>query len=80
MNNFTFEEMNLMCIYKSEDGTRQGLIESLDEMRGYLAADETELLALTDAAVEKLAGMTDEEFADLDLYPDFYNEDDDYER
>lgn len=80
MNNFTFEEMNLMCIYKSEDGTRQGLIESLDEMRGYLAADETELLALTDAAVEKLAGMTDEEFADLELYPDFYNEDDDYER
>ena len=80
MNNFTFEEMNLMCIYKSEDGTRQGLIESLDEMRGYLAADETELLALTDAAVEKLAGMTDEEFADLELYPDFYNEEDDYER
>lgn len=80
MNNFTFEEMNLMCIYKSEDGTRQGLIEYLDEMRGYLAADETELLALTDAAVEKLAGMTDEEFADLELYPDFYNEDDDYER
>ena len=80
MNNFTFEEMNLMCIYKSEDGTRQGLIESLDEMRGYLAADETELLALTDAAVEKLAGMTDEEFADLELYPVFYNEDDDYER
>lgn len=80
MSNFTFEEMNLMCIYKSEDGTRQGLIESLDEMRGYLAADETELLALTDAAVEKLAGMTDEEFADLELYPDFYNEDDDYER
>ena len=80
MNNFTFEEMNLMCIYKSEDGTRQGLIESLAEMRGYLAADETELLALTDAAVEKLAGMTDEEFADLELYPDFYNEEDDYER
>lgn len=80
MNNFTFEEMNLMSIYKSEDGTRQGLIESLVEMRGYLAADEKELLALTDAAVEKLAAMTDEEFAGLELYLDFYNEDDDYER
>ena len=80
MNNFTFEEMNLMSIYKSEDGTRQGLIESLVEMRGYLAADEKELLALTDVAVEKLAAMTDEEFAGLELYLDFYNEDDDYER
>ena len=53
MNNFTFEEINLMCIYNSGDGTRQELIEALTEMRGYLSADETELLELTDSALKK---------------------------
>ena len=53
MNNFTFEEINLMCIYNSGDGTRQELIEALTEMRGYLGADETELLELTDSALKK---------------------------
>ena len=71
MNNFTFEEINLMCIYNSGDGTRQELIEALTEMRGYLGADETELLELTDSALAKLSAMTDEAFAELELYPDF---------
>ena len=62
MNNFTFEEINLMCIYNSGDGTRQELIEALTEMRGYLGADETELLELTDSALKKLSAMTDEAF------------------
>ena len=31
MANFTFEEMNLMCIYNT--GSRTGLIDSLHEMR-----------------------------------------------
>ena len=48
MNALTFEETNLLCIYNP--GTRQGAIEALTEMRGHLQADETELLALTDAA------------------------------
>ena len=30
MGNFTFEEMNLMCIYNT--GSRTGLIDSLREM------------------------------------------------
>ena len=34
MENFTFEEMNLMCIYNT--GSRTGLMEVLTEMRGYL--------------------------------------------
>ena len=42
MNNFTFEEMNLMCIYNT--GSRTGLIEALTEMRGYLTPEETELV------------------------------------
>ena len=70
MNEFTFEEMNLMCIYNST-GTREGLISSLTEMRGYLGADEAELLALTDSALHKLETLTDADYAALDLFPDF---------
>ena len=48
MGNFTFEEMNLMCIYNT--GSRTGLMEALTEMRGELAPEETELRELTDEA------------------------------
>lgn len=74
MENFTFEEMNLMCIYNSA-GTREGLIAALTEMRGYLDADETELLALTDSALQKLTAMSDADYSALDLFPDFNGED-----
>lgn len=69
MGNFTFEEMNLMCIYNT--GSRTGLIEALTEMCGELAPEETELRELTDSALTKLCAMTDEDFAQLELYPDF---------
>ena len=67
--NFTFEEMNLMCIYNT--GSRTGLMESLTEMRGHLEQDETELMELTDSALDKLRTMTDAEFDELELFPDF---------
>ena len=69
MNNFTHDELNLMSIY--DTGTRKGLLEALETMRGYLEPDETELLALTDSAYAKLEKLTDEEYAMLDLVPDF---------
>ena len=69
MGNFTFEEMNLMCIYNT--GSRTGLIDSLREMRGELLPEETELRELTDSALGKLQAMSDAEFAELELYPDF---------
>ena len=69
MGNFTFEEMNLMCIYNT--GSRTGLIDSQREMRGELAPVETELRELTDSALGKLQAMSDAEFAELELYPDF---------
>ena len=47
MGNFTFEEMNLMCIYNT--GSRTGLIDSLREMCGELSPEETELRELTDS-------------------------------
>ena len=69
MGNFTFEEMNLLCIYNT--GSRTGLIEALTEMRGHLEPDEAELRELTDSALGKLRAMSDAEFAELELFPDF---------
>ena len=66
----THDEINLMSIYNSA-GTREGLIGDLANMRGYLDADEVELLALTDSAIRKLRAMTDADFSELDLTPDF---------
>ena len=69
MGNFTFEETNLLCIYNT--GSRIGLIEALTEMRGELSPEEAELRELTDSALSKLRAMSDAEFAELELYPDF---------
>ena len=69
MGTFTFEETNLLCIYNT--GSRTGLSEALIEMSGELSPEEKELRELTDSALSKLQAMTDEEFAQLELYPDF---------
>ena len=69
MIHFTHDEINLMAIYNT--GTRNGLIDELTEMRKYLESDETELLELTDSALDKLNLMTDAEFNALDMIPDF---------
>lgn len=69
MSDFTFDEINLMCIYNT--GTRAGLMQALTDMRGYLETGETELLELTDSALRKLSGITDEQFAELEIVPDF---------
>lgn len=76
MKPITYEEQQLMAIFNSA-GTRQGLISDLEEMRGQLTADDAELMELTDASLEKLRGMTDEEYGTLDLFPDFSEEDED---
>lgn len=73
MNEFTFEEHNLVCIYNR--GTRTGTITALTEMRSYLEPDETELATLTGSVLEKLSSMTDDAFDGLDLFPDFDAED-----
>ncbi len=70
MNDFTHDELTLMSIYNST-GTRKGLITSLTEMRGHLDSDEKELLELTDSAIGKLNDITDEQYAELELIPDF---------
>ena len=69
MNAFTNDEMNLMCIYNT--GTREGVMDALVAMREYLEPEEKELLDLTDSVLDKLEAMTDADFAELELFPDF---------
>ena len=74
---FTNDELNLMCIY--DTGTKAGLIEALSTMREQLETDETELMQMTDSAIKKLHSMSDEDYAVLELFPDFNEEDIDAE-
>ena len=67
--NFTQDEMNMLCIYNG--GSREKTIAELQEMRGYLEPDETEL---TDSTIAKLEKISDAEFDKLDLIPDFLEE------
>ena len=69
MMNFTNDEMNLTCIY--DTGSRTGLINALSEMRKELDADEAALRELIDSVLNKLSAMSDEDYAKLELYPDF---------
>jgi len=71
---FTNDELNLMCIY--DTGTRTGLIEALSTMREQLEADETELLQMTDSAIKKLRNMSDDDYASIELFPDFDEQED----
>lgn len=66
---FTNDELNLMCIYNT--GTRDGLLDALTVMREYLEPGEAELQELTDTVLDKLERMSDEEYATLELFPDF---------
>ena len=52
MNDFTFEEQQLMSIYNP--GSRMGLIKALSEMRTYLDKNEQELKDLTDRRPQKI--------------------------
>ena len=75
--NFTNDELNLMCIY--DTGTRTGLIEALTTMREQFEEDETELIQMTDSAIQKLNAMSDADYETLELFPDFDEEDVDAE-
>lgn len=60
---FTVEETNLISIYIYED--RTSLIE---EMRDALPYMDEDMRSLANRTLEKLRAMTDEEFAELDIY------------
>lgn len=60
---FTVEETNLIRIYIYED--RGSLIEKMSDALLYMDEDMRDL---ADRTLEKLRTMTDEEFAELDVY------------
>ena len=68
MMRFNREEMFLMLLYSP--GTRAGLVQELESMRGQLTGSERRLRKLTDRVLQKLSEISDEEFDVLELYPD----------
>ena len=70
---FTNDELNLMCIY--DTGTRTGLLDALTTMKEVLEPEETELREMTDTVIAKLSAMSNAEYAELELFPDFDEED-----
>ena len=71
MSKFTVEEMNLICIYNT--GSRTGLLSELAKMKTHLEKDETELLGLAKSVIDKVTGMSDNEFESIteELITDF---------
>lgn len=69
MTNLTHDEMNLLCIYQKN--TRIGTMDAITVMKQYLEQDETELAEMSDSLLTKLENMTDEEFDELEKFPDF---------
>ena len=69
MTNLTHDEMNLLCIYQKN--TRIGTMEAITVMRQYLEQDETELYEMSDSLLTKLEQMSDEEFDEMEKFPDF---------
>ncbi len=69
MTNLTHDEMNLLCIYQKN--TRIGTMNSITVMQQYLEKDETELAEMSDSLLSKLEQMSDEEFDELEKFPDF---------
>ena len=74
MGRFSIEELNLMCIY--DIGIRSGLIAGLEKIALELAPEEEELSELIQSALKKLAAMSDQEYGELILVPDYKEEDD----
>lgn len=74
MDRFSIEELNLMCIY--DTGTRSGLIAGLEKIALEHAPEDAELAGLVQSALKKLTAMSDQEYGELILVPDYKEEDD----
>ena len=74
MDKFSIEELNLMCIYDND--TRSGLMAGLEKIALELAPEDAELSELIQSALKKLTAMSDQEYGELILVPDYKEEDD----
>ena len=73
MDRFSIEELNLMCIY--DTGSRTGLISELQKLGPELAKEDAELMDLVQNVLQKLTAMSDQEYRELILVPDYKDED-----
>ena len=73
MDRFSIEELNLMCIYNT--GSRIGLISELKKLEPELAEEDAELMDLVQNVLQKLTAMSDQEYSELILVPDYKDED-----
>ncbi|MDD2458008.1 MAG: transposon-transfer assisting family protein [Eubacteriales bacterium] len=73
MTTFNLEEINLMCIY--DTGSRNGLLTELEKVLPLLAEDDVELIQLVQTVLAKVQQMSDLEYGQLILIPDFKTED-----
>lgn len=67
---YSIEELNLMCIYETD--SRTSMIAELEAATEYI--DDPEILRLIDQTLDKLNHTTDNEFADLALFPAWEDE------
>ncbi len=65
-NSISFDEQEFMALYNAS-GTRQGLIDALEEMRSFISPEEEPLREITESCIEKLTAMSDEEYRDMEL-------------
>ena len=73
-NNYRIKLFNTIDFKKSmhyNTGTKDSLIDALAAMREYLEPGEEKLRDLTDSVLEKLEAISGEDFAALELFPDF---------
>ena len=63
MNNFTVEEINLMCVFDAKGRTE--LIEDIGRVLPHL--DDKDMEELANRVICKLQNMTDEEFGEVVL-------------
>ena len=70
---FTVEEVNMMCIFdtSSRDALIAELTAALSEFSEYAQDDSAEMTELAEAVLDKLAKMSDADFAALELYPEY---------
>ena len=69
MQTVTYDEQQLITIFNT--GSREGTISALERMSAELEPDETELQDMTVSALAKLRAMSDADYEELDLIPDF---------
>jgi hypothetical protein len=66
---FTEDELFLISIY--DTGDREGTIDEISGIRQYLEEDETSLAELMESVLKKLRELSDEDYLELDLIPDY---------